>query len=109
MTDQEYHRPTSPSLAPFASFDPSPLEAQLRHILSITSGSAHCSESVSESRAVTAAGSPSSISVSSVPTLDLTARRLTGSDVGPLEGLRQVWHGVLERRPEARLEGGAAG
>jgi hypothetical protein len=48
------------------------LEAQFKHILSTPSGSARCSKSVSESRAVTAAGSPSSISVSAVPTLDLT-------------------------------------
>jgi hypothetical protein len=59
MIDQEYHRPTSPCLAEFASFDPSPLEAQLRHIFgSVMSGSARCCESVSESCAVTAAGLP---------------------------------------------------
>jgi hypothetical protein len=73
MNDQEYLRLTSPSLAPSASFDPSALEAQFKRLLSIiTSGSARCSESVSESRAVTAAGSPASISVSAVPTLDST-------------------------------------
>jgi hypothetical protein len=72
MTNQEYHRPSSPSLAPFASFDLSSFEAQLRHILSTPSGSARCSESVSESRAVIAAGLPSFISVSAVPTMDST-------------------------------------
>jgi hypothetical protein len=72
MTHQEYHHPTSPSLAPFASFDLPSFEAQLRHILSTLSGSARCSESASESRAVTAAGLHSSISVSAVPTMDST-------------------------------------
>jgi hypothetical protein len=37
------------------------------------------------------------------------ARRLRGSGVGPLEGLRQVWQGGLEWRSEARFEGGSAG
>jgi hypothetical protein len=37
------------------------------------------------------------------------ARRLRGSDVGPLEGLRQVCQGCLEWRSGARLDGGSAG
>jgi hypothetical protein len=37
------------------------------------------------------------------------ASRLRGSDVGPLEGLRQVLQGGLKWRSEARLEGGSAG
>jgi hypothetical protein len=88
MNDQEYLRLTSPSLAPSASFDPSPLEAQPGHVLFITSGSACCSESVSESRAVTAAGSPSSISVSAVLTLDSTVRHKTVRSEEPRKTVR---------------------